>query len=104
MNRFAGLIFFLTTAGIWAQPTASIVGRVTDPTGAIVSGAKVSARNTDTGLERSTLTTDTGDYELPLLPVTGGYSLTVSQTGFQTGEYTGIVLQVDQRARLDVTL
>jgi hypothetical protein len=80
------------------------VGRVTDPSGAAVSAAKVSARNTETGLERSTLTTDTGDYELPLLPITGAYSLSIAKAGFQTEEFTGIVLQVDQHARFDVAL
>jgi outer membrane receptor protein involved in Fe transport len=104
MHRFLRLVPFLTAAVIWAQPTANIVGRVTDPTGAAVSGAKVTARNTDTGLDRSTMTGDTGDYELPLLPVTGGYSLSIAKTGFQIEELTGIVLQVDQRARIDVTL
>lgn len=87
-----------------AQPTATIVGRVTDPTGAVLSGAKVSARNVATGFERSTETTQTGDYELPLLPITGGYRVTVTRDGFQTQELTGIVLQVDQRARFDVAL
>src|SRR5205085_337634 len=104
MYRLTGLFLFVTTALIWAQPTATIVGHVTDPSGASVSNAKVTARNTDTGLDRSTLTGEAGDYELPLLPITGGYSLTVSKTGFQTGEFTGIVLQVDQHARFDVTL
>src|SRR5437899_12764638 len=104
MYRFIGLFFSLTTAVIWAQPTATIVGHVTDQSGASISGAKVTVRNTDTGLERSALTGDTGDYELPLLPITGGYSLDVSKTGFQTGEYTGIVLQLDQHARIDVVL
>ena len=104
MYRFIGIVSFLGRGLNWAQPTATIVGRVTDPSGAAVSGAKVTARNTDTGLERSTLTGDAGDYELPLLPITGGYSLSVSKTGFQTGEFTGIVLQVDQHARFDVAL
>jgi outer membrane receptor protein involved in Fe transport len=103
MYRFTGLLL-LTTAVIWAQPAATIVGHVTDPSGAAVSGATVTARNTNTGLERSVVSGDTGDYELPLLPVTGGYSLNVSKPGFQTAEYTGIVLQVDQHARLDVAL
>jgi hypothetical protein len=104
MYRFAALFFSLTTALIWAQPTATIVGHVTDPSGAAVSGAQVTARNANTGLERTAVSGDTGDYELPLLPVTGVYSLSVSKTGFQTGEFSGIVLQVDQRARFDVAL
>ena len=75
MYRFSGLLFSLTATAIWAQPTASIVGHVTDASGASVSGAKVTARTADTGLDRSTLTGDTGDFELPLLPITGGYVL-----------------------------
>lgn len=88
----------------WGQSTATIVGRVADPTGAVLSGAQVTARNTATGLERSTQTTQTGDFELPLLPITGVYNLVVTQQGFQTAELTGITLQVDQRARFDVTM
>src|SRR5689334_19932509 len=99
MYRCAALFLSLATTMIWAQPTATIVGHVTDPSGAAVSGAKVTARNTDTGLERSAVSGDTGDYELPLLPVTGAYSLSVAKAGFQTGEFSGIVLRVDQHAR-----
>lgn len=88
----------------WAQSTATIVGRVSDPTGAVFSGAAVAVRNLSTGLERSTVTTDSGDFELPSLPVSGTYRLTVSKTGFQNQELNGIVLQVDQRARFDITM
>src|SRR5712691_1720085 len=104
MHRPTLLYFFLAIIPVWAQSTATIVGRVTDPSGAVVSGAKVSARNTVTGLDRATVVNDIGDYELPLLPITGSYTLSVSKEGFQTQELTGIVLQVDQRARLDVTM
>jgi len=88
----------------WGQATATIVGRVTDPTGATLPNANVTARNTLTGLERSTQSTQSGDYELPLLPINGVYTVSVSHDGFQTQDLTGIVLQVDQRARFDVTL
>ncbi|HYM12632.1 MAG TPA: carboxypeptidase regulatory-like domain-containing protein [Bryobacterales bacterium] len=103
MHRLIGLVL-LFAAGAWAQPTATIVGRVTDPSGAVISGAKVTARNADTGLERSTLTGVTGDYELPLLPITGSYSLSIEMQGFQAQEMTGIVLQVDQHARFDIAM
>jgi outer membrane receptor protein involved in Fe transport len=104
MYRSTWTCLLLATAPVWAQSTATIVGRVSDPSGASVSGAKIAARNTVTGLERTTLATDSGDYELPLLPITGVYTLSVSKEGFQTQELTGIELQVDQRARLDVTM
>lgn len=98
------LLFTLIAAAVWAQPTATIVGRVVDSSGAIVSGAQVTARNVDTGLERSTSSTESGDYELPLLPITGSYTVSVSKQGFQTQQLNGIQLQVDQRARVDVQL
>jgi hypothetical protein len=87
-----------------AQPAATILGTISDSTGALISGAKILVHNTDTGQERATTSGDRGEFELPLLPTTGAYTLSVSKEGFQTQEFTGIVLQVDQRARYDVTL
>ncbi|MBI3646900.1 MAG: carboxypeptidase regulatory-like domain-containing protein [Acidobacteriales bacterium] len=98
-------LFVLAFAGTClAQPTATIVGRVRDATGATIPGAGVTTKNVDTGQVRTTITTETGDFELPLLPITGSYTLTISKDGFQTHEVGGITLQVDQRARFDVTL
>src|SRR6476661_8626267 len=103
-HRLLAIAFLLSSAATWAQSTASIVGHVSDPSGAIVAGATVTARNTETGLERTAVSSDAGDYEFPLLPITGSYTLTVSKTGFSTQELTGIILQVEQRARFDVAL
>jgi hypothetical protein len=89
---------------LFAQSTASILGRATDSTGAIVAAANVTVRNDATGIERTGVSTSTGDFEIPLLPVTGTYTLTVSKSGFETQRVSGIVLQVDQKARFDVTL
>ncbi|MGH9663602.1 MAG: carboxypeptidase regulatory-like domain-containing protein [Bryobacteraceae bacterium] len=88
----------------WAQPSATILGKVTDASSAVVEGAQVTAANTAIGLTRSTVTTGTGDFELPSLPITGAYTLTVTKQGFQTQQFSGIVLQVDQHARYDVTM
>ena len=98
------LLTLMFSTSLFAQSTATIVGRVTDSSGAVISGAKVIARNTATGLERSVVTGEAGDYEFPLLPITGQYKLTVSKDGFKTQEQTGIELQVQQQARFDVSL
>ncbi len=95
---------FVTAAMAVADPTATIVGRVTDASGAVVQQVTVSAVNTATSLERHTLTSDTGDFEIPLLPITGSYTLTATKAGFQTQQISGIVLQVDQQARFDIKL
>jgi hypothetical protein len=106
MNRQSTILLAAATvaSSLFAQSTATIVGRVRDATGAVIAGSDVKVRNTLTGLERSTVTTDSGDFEIPLLPITGNYTLSISKPGFQTQETSGIVLQVDQRARFDVTL
>jgi hypothetical protein len=102
---FGKLLTILALAGsLYGQPTATIVGNVRDATGAVIGGAKVEARNVETGLVRNTVSTDTGDFEIPLLPISGSYTVSVSKEGFQTSQFTGIRLQVDQRARLDTTL
>jgi len=61
----------------------TILGTVTDAQGAVVAGARVTAKNAGTGLERTTETSADGSYSLPELPI-GTYSVTVTQTGFQT--------------------
>jgi hypothetical protein len=101
---FTAALTILFASALFGQSTATIVGRLTDPSGAVLSGAKVAVRNTATGLERNTVSTDTGDFEAPLLPIVGEYKVTVSKEGFQSQERKGIVLQVDQRARLDFSL
>lgn len=95
---------FLASVTVFADPAATIVGRVTDATGAVVQKVTVSVVNNATNLERHTLTSDSGDFELPLLPITGSYTLKATRTGFQTQQINGIVLQVDQQARFDIKL
>ena len=95
---------FLTCLVASADPTATVVGRITDATGAVVQQVSVSVLNNATNLERHTLTSVDGDFELPLLPITGSYTITATKVGFQTQQISGIVLQVDQQARFDIKL
>ena len=76
---------FLILCGItFAQVggTGSIEGTVTDPSGAVVVGATVTAKNTGTGVETTRSTTEAGVYVIPLLPA-GEYSVIVKKSGFQ---------------------
>jgi outer membrane receptor protein involved in Fe transport len=81
----------------------SIIGTVTDPSGAVVVGAKVTVRNVDTGLERTTETDDTGFFTVTELPV-GNYSVTVEMSGFQTALASGFRVEVAAARRVDVAL
>lgn len=83
--------------------TASLVGTVHDSSGAVVSQAKVEAKAVATNQVRDISTDNEGNYILTNLPV-GQYQVSVSAQGFRTEVSEGIVLQVGQRARLDVTL
>jgi Carboxypeptidase regulatory-like domain/TonB dependent receptor-like, beta-barrel len=81
----------------------TILGTVTDPSGAVVRKAKVTAREVSTGLTRSELTNDEGEYSIPQLPA-GHYDITAEALGFKKTERTGIELRVDDRLPVDMTL
>ena len=95
----------LTTAS-WtplAAQNATLRGTVTDPSGAVLPGAKITIKNTDKGWTRTTTSNDAGDYVMPQLPP-DPYAITVEHAGFKTEETKGIVLQVNQEARVNVAL
>jgi len=88
----------------WSQSTSSTVtGKISDPSGSTVPEASVSASNEDTGLRRSGTSNTEGNYVLPLLPP-GKYRITVQKEGFRPVTRSGVVLQVDQVARIDFVL
>ena len=79
------------------QITGNIRGTVTDPSGAVIRGAAVTARQAETGLSRATATDRDGNYVLLELPV-GHYSLQVSAKGFREYLQDGIKLNVNETA------
>lgn len=81
----------------------TILGTISDSTGAVVVGAKVTITNVDTGVTRSTTTDDTGFYTVTELPI-GNYSVTVEKEGFQTAVASGIRVEVAVERRVDVAL
>ncbi len=97
------LIFCLLTPGWAQQVTASITGKVTDPSGAAVPGAKVTATDTERGTKYTGTANSDGFYVLSNLPV-GTYDLKIENAGFQTAAQSNIVLQLNQVARIDVGL
>jgi len=94
---------FFSPCPIWSQASASLSGKVTDPSGAAVSAATVTAKNLDTGISRNTSTDQTGQYRLFALPV-GQYELGVTKKGFAEEIRTGIRLVVGEDASVDVRL
>ncbi len=81
----------------------TILGTVSDPSGAAVAGASVTVKNQDTGILRSTQTMPDGEYRVPELAI-GTYTVTVEMPGFQTAITRDVKVDVASQVRADVTL
>src|SRR5437868_2778548 len=106
--RFLSFLLVLATVlfalpGFAADVTAQLSGTVKDSTGAIVSNAKVTLTNAQTNVSRTTTTSPDGNYLFTLVPV-GNYQIAVEHPGFRKYVQSGIVLEVNQNARIDMAL
>src|SRR5215472_11086722 len=81
----------------------TITGTVSDASGAVIPGASVTAKNTETGLVYTAGSSETGNYTLPQLP-TGTYEVTVDLPGFKKFVSPGVTLSATQVARIDAKL
>src|SRR5882672_3257318 len=101
----AAFVLMMTMASHTSAQTfrGTILGTVSDPNGAVVPGATVTAKNVGTGIERSTVSDEFGNYSLPELQ-TGTYQLIVSKTGFDTATIDGVVVTVAAERRVDAAL
>jgi len=85
------LLLAVFTAAAQVGGTGSIQGTVTDPSGAVIAGAEVSATNVTTGVVTTRNSTDAGYFVIPLLPA-GEYSVTIKKEGFQTATQPHVVV------------
>jgi hypothetical protein len=97
------LLVVTFSAAAWGQDTGSITGTVKDSTGATVAGASVLVSSPDHGINRNTVTNSAGEYNESALPG-GTYDVAVTATGFKKFQAKGVVLDVAQKARVDVTM
>src|ERR1700677_3058073 len=97
-------ILFLGATTSQAQTfRGTILGTVTDSSGAALVGATVTVHNVDTGTDRITETTSDGGYLMPELPV-GTYDVTISMKGFQKATTTSVMVTVAGERRVDASL
>jgi Carboxypeptidase regulatory-like domain len=96
------LLASLTTSAAHAQTTGSITGIVTDTSGAVIQGAAINVKNTETGATRTTTTNSLGRYFVLDLPV-GEYRVTASNPNFRDATWP-VKLLVNQEARIDLAL
>ena len=98
------LLVNLTACGLFSQSfTGAILGSVKDASGSGVPGAAVSIVNTGTNARTEVKADDTGAYSAPLLQP-GLYRVEASAAGFKKFLQDGITLQIQQQARVDITL
>src|SRR5262245_41013827 len=90
-------------AGIGQDSRGQIQGRVTDPSGAVISGATVRAINSGTNVTSPAATNQTGDYQLPFL-LPGTYTVVVEAHGFKKWIREAVGVQVNDRVTLNVSL
>ncbi len=95
--------FFAIFAAQALAQEATILGTVTDPTGAAVPNAAIIITNTDTGVARNSATNSDGQYTAPDLHI-GTYTIRVTASGFKATEQKNVVLAVGDRTRLDFKL
>jgi hypothetical protein len=110
MRRRSELILVLAilslclTPRVWAQAVfGSIYGTVTDPSGAVVAGAKVTTTEVNKGITVATTTNESGNYTQPHL-VVGAYKVSIEASGFKTTVQENVPVSVDASTRVDVVL
>jgi hypothetical protein len=103
-GMFAVAFFvWLVSSALWAQDTATLVGTVTDPSGAVIPKAHVIVSNPDKGFVRRLETDSVGAYAVAAVPI-GDYSVSAEATGFQTLVRSRIHVEVGQIQRVDFQL
>jgi len=95
--------FPATQLALGQEVTASIVGTITDQSGAPIKKAAVNATDTERGTVWTAETNDAGSYTLTRLPI-GSYAVKVSAPGFQTAAYPTFTLVLNQTARIDIQM
>ncbi len=105
-NRFRlsyALLLGVLVLGVASQAfgqNATVVGTITDPSGAAVANATITITHTETGKVYHLASNSDGQYVAPDLPI-GHYNVKVEASGFKVAEQKGVVLQVGDRTRLD---
>jgi hypothetical protein len=103
LSFFVVAFIFATTIATRAGVGGSISGTVTDPSGAAIVQAKVTATSIETGISQSVTSDDQGFYSFQALPV-GHYDLLVETTGFEPYRRTGVAIDANGALAIDVVM
>ncbi|MFB3827858.1 MAG: TonB-dependent receptor domain-containing protein [Bryobacteraceae bacterium] len=101
--RFVLMIVLMISCALAQETRGTILGRVTDPTGAVIGGADVRATNVATGVTVAAKTNEAGNYTLPYL-LTGAYTVEAELSGFKRFVREGIQVRVNDVVQLNIDL
>jgi hypothetical protein len=101
--KIGALCLLGLSPALFSQTTSGLTGTVTDLSGATMPGAKVTLTSTETGAQRESTSNEAGSYEFTALQP-GSYTLTFQKEGFAQITSAAIRLEVNQVARLDVSM
>ena len=98
-------LLVVATGRLFAQAgaTGTILGTVTDSSGALLPEVRITVTNTETGVAFRTVTSSAGDYDAPSLNP-GTYSVSAEAPGFEKSKTNAFTLQVDQKVRIDLSM
>src|SRR5690349_20612000 len=99
----ASLALFFACAAFSHAVNGTIVGSVTDSTGAVIAGAKITLTEVNTKINHTALTNASGTYSFPDLPP-GTYDVAGEMTGFKKAVHTGIILEANTSPRVDLSM
>jgi hypothetical protein len=102
IQRLLVLLMLICPLAVFGQQSG-IVGLITDPSGAVLTGVNVTAKNVNTGETRKVVSNEVGQYAIPNLQV-GSYQLTAEREGFQRKVVDQITLEVQAVRSIDVVL
>lgn len=100
------MITLISVGAVFAQAQATaadLIGTVVDPSGAVIAGATVTARNSATNISKSAVTNENGEYKIINLPP-GSYEITAEASSFSKGSIKGVTLTIGQTAQLEIRL
>jgi hypothetical protein len=103
LNKIVFAMTLFSATLLHAQDSASVTGTVRDSSGATVANAQVTVSAADRGINRETATNGDGEYAVAALPP-GSYNIAVVAQGFKKYQAKDVILQVAQKARVDVAL
>src|SRR5690348_12306890 len=103
LAALASALCLFASISVGQTALGTITGTVTDPSGASIANAEITANNTANGQIYRAVSTDTGNYTIPQVPV-GNYNLTITVKGFKAYKREGLAVSAAQIMRIDAPM